>query len=511
MPQSPRAEEPQPDTLIGYRLVRKLGSGSRADIFLAVGDVAEPQQSVALKLFHTSTTASSVAAEVEALARLDSPHCVRLVDYATDDSGRSVFVLTRAARGSVARLLALRGPIAAGEAVTILAPIAGAVAAFHDAGVVHSRIGAARVHFGDRGEPILLGFGHAYVVDAPADRRSAGFDTDREHLATLATFVLSAATQHGGESAEITSQATSRAADVEALHDWIHSTPRPLPAGFALDLQSRLFDLSAGRAVSFEPRGKSALRSATPAATALAVRSSVTPPSNSSPGGALASGWVDVALSASPFAPLVARTRTALRTRLPSAVRAVRPRFWAAAAALALAAAALLVPHESVPESKPRQAPEGASSTGPSATGNPGSQVDAEQPAAALPFDPTGLPEDPVVALPLLLEERARCYADLSVLCLDEVNQADSALTAEDTAAILQPTEENDPAEGTPESTRVAVVGRALEGPFLTSEAGLVERLGNAALVNVSATGNPASVLMIRTEAGWRLRELYGG
>jgi hypothetical protein len=49
------------------------------------------------------------------------------------------------------------------------------------------------------------------------------------------------------------------------------------------------------------------------------------------------------------------------------------------------------------------------------------------------------------------------------------------------------------------------------DDPALTpSAATLVGSLGDAVLVSFTLNDEPASVLMIRTEAGWRLKTLFG-
>ncbi|PRY70309.1 protein kinase-like protein [Glaciihabitans tibetensis] len=499
------------DTLVGFRLVRKLGSGTRADVFLAVSDAPGPTESVALKLFHPATDASSIAAEVDALARVDHAHCVRLKDFATVDDGRSILVLSRVPRGSVARLIGLRGQLNPGEAVTIVAPIAGALAHLHAQGVVHTRLSAATVHFGESGEPILLGFGHSRVLAAPsAGRPDGAVAGDREALAVFAKFVL----------------ASTRVAvaDVDVVTHWIDSEPRPLHQNFAVDLQTRLFDFSPGSAVSFDrPRpgaGSGELRTYAHGAAAVADRSAANPASRKvtkSRG-----TWVDAALGAAPFAPVSARLRLLLRSRVGPLLRSVRRRFWVAGvvAIFAVGGAVVLMasPGDESIEAAPREAAEKPGATPPDTDpdGLPGGPTDGT-PAAGpdAPVDQeSGLPEDPVAALPLLLAERARCFEDLSVLCLRSVDQEEGALRAEDGAHILGADEgsadEGSTDEGSTDEGSTEVGGRALGEPFAVSADALVERLGDAALVQFTANEKPASVLMIRTEAGWRLRELYG-
>src|ERR1700710_1198021 len=58
-------------TLAGYRL----GSGSRADVYLATGSTG----SVALKVFRPETSRDSIGAELDALGRVESPPLPQLL------------------------------------------------------------------------------------------------------------------------------------------------------------------------------------------------------------------------------------------------------------------------------------------------------------------------------------------------------------------------------------------------------------------------------------------------
>ena len=128
--------------------------------------------------------------------------------------------------------------------------------------------------------------------------------------------------------------------------------------------------------------------------------------------------------------------------------------------------------------------------------------------AARDPTSPDPLPsadpvlsDDPVAALGALLAERERCIRDLSVLCLDGVLQKGSAAMERD-AAIIRSIQKG--GEVPPEA--------AIAAGGLT----LVERLGDSALVSLNAPGasppgaaqrTPASTLVMRGEAGWRIRD----
>jgi hypothetical protein len=102
-----------------------------------------------------------------------------------------------------------------------------------------------------------------------------------------------------------------------------------------------------------------------------------------------------------------------------------------------------------------------------------------------------GLPEDPVEAAVVLLELRGRCFHDLSLLCLDDVGQPGSAALADD--RILIRTVE-DGGEFPPDG-------------IIEGELSLVERLGDSALIDLPEGSDPSSILLMRTAAGWRIRD----
>ena len=106
--------------------------------------------------------------------------------------------------------------------------------------------------------------------------------------------------------------------------------------------------------------------------------------------------------------------------------------------------------------------------------------------------DPEGAgAEDPAVALRALLEVRAECIHDLSVLCLDAVAQPGSSALAHDQQLV-----------------RDLQRGGEMPEMIRADEIVVEERLGGTALMTVtSANSEPASILVMRSEAGWRIRD----
>jgi hypothetical protein len=177
-----------------------------------------------------------------------------------------------------------------------------------------------------------------------------------------------------------------------------------------------------------------------------------------------------------------------VRQRALTVLRGVRPRFWLLAGGIALAlmlAVALL--------------PAGAASSPRGAAPDPGPTSPA--PSTTVPSAPP-LPDDPLRAAEILLAARRSCIRSLSILCLADVDEASSAAFASDAALIQQ-------VQGGEEIPRSALES----GDALT----LVERLGDSALIGLgsSATSVPAStpgsILVIRTRAGWRIRDYLSG
>lgn len=164
-------------TVPGFDVVEMLGFGSGGEVWLARDQSSgEP---VALKRLRPGAGLEArdrLRREAAVLAGVTHPHVVRLrsVVGAGDDL---VLVLDLAPGGSLARLVAGRGPLSPGEVVTVAVPLAQALADVHTRGLVHGDVTPANVLFAADGRPLLsdLGVSRLLGEGATAEEGTVGF------------------------------------------------------------------------------------------------------------------------------------------------------------------------------------------------------------------------------------------------------------------------------------------------------------------------------------------------
>lgn len=384
-----------------------------------------------------------VATELEALDRGAGEHVVALEDVAADERS-TVLVLERLAPGTLADLLERRTRLAVGEAVTILAPLATTLERLHAVGVAHGALTLASIGFREDGAPTLLGFGAAELF-APGAPEVVRETVDGVRADRDAF-------------REVASLVLGRVAGSRA------DAARRLAAGLTPaapgELAAGLFALATPTPVDLaEDADGGALRVGEPRDGGAEV---VDPTASVLPSWVLA------------FVP------DGLRPRIIHAGERVGGvwRSWSPArrrlvlgggAAVATVGVALAL----VPASP--------------STVSADPVLTTSMPSAA----PDDLPDDPVAAAVLLLDRREDCLRELSVLCLDGVVQAGSAAQADDVALVR------------------SVLGGSEypDATILDGSAVLVERLGDSALLDLPAGSSPASLLLLRTDEGWRIRQ----
>lgn len=103
---------------------------------------------------------------LEVLARVRHPHLVPLLDVVEIDAHRTALVTAHVEGPSVGAVLALRPRWRAGEVLTLVAPVAGALEALEAEGLRHGDVSPENVVLGPGGTPVLVDL--ASVVLPPA-------------------------------------------------------------------------------------------------------------------------------------------------------------------------------------------------------------------------------------------------------------------------------------------------------------------------------------------------------
>lgn len=148
----------------GYDVLELLGYGASGEVWRARERGSGALVALRRLAGGDRAAVAAVRRQATVVRSLPSPHLVRL--RTTTRAGRDdVLVVDHAAGGSLAGLLQRRGPLAPGEVVTAVAPLAEALGQAHAHGLVHGRLRATEVLLTSDGRPLLDGLGTAVLHD----------------------------------------------------------------------------------------------------------------------------------------------------------------------------------------------------------------------------------------------------------------------------------------------------------------------------------------------------------
>ncbi|MBP3036816.1 protein kinase [Arthrobacter sp. zg-ZUI100] len=144
----------------GFRVGRLIGSGARARVWLAVreDDGARFALKIPVAEQPGRTSTFETRRELNILSRFEHENLLQLYTVLDTDQGAGL-LMEYAPGQSLARLAAARGQLAPGEAVTVLAGIASALAYLADQGMTHSDISPGNILFTAHGKPLLADLG----------------------------------------------------------------------------------------------------------------------------------------------------------------------------------------------------------------------------------------------------------------------------------------------------------------------------------------------------------------
>jgi hypothetical protein len=150
-------------TVKGYVVDELIGFGGTGEVWRA-HDI-DTGETVALKRLRKKGAAATerLRRESQLLATVAGPHVISARRLIVED-GEAVLVMDYAAGGSLASVLGVRGKLPAPEVVTVLAPIAAALAAAHARDLVHGDLTPANILFTAAGRPVVADFGIAQAL-----------------------------------------------------------------------------------------------------------------------------------------------------------------------------------------------------------------------------------------------------------------------------------------------------------------------------------------------------------
>ncbi len=179
----PRAEQHSdaPRRVGPYALERLLGRGGMGAVFLAQRDDAAYRKQVAIKLldvgWHDDTLVRRFQVERQILADLEHPHVARLLDGGTAEDGRPYLVMEWVDGVPIDRFCRERA-LSTQARVEMFRKVCAAVHFAHQNLVVHRDLKPANILVTESGEPKLLDFGIAKLLD-PVEARVSQTETGR--------------------------------------------------------------------------------------------------------------------------------------------------------------------------------------------------------------------------------------------------------------------------------------------------------------------------------------------
>jgi serine/threonine protein kinase len=190
-----------------YRLVRELGRGGMGAVYLALRDDDEYRTEVAIKVLHRGLETEAAVArfrdERQILATLEHPGIVRLLDGGSTDDGLPYLVMEHVA-GVPITAWADERRLSVAARVALFRKVCDAVGYAHGRLIVHRDLKPQNILVDQRGDPKLLDFGIARLLD----------DVDRQALTRTGAQLL---TPGYASPEQVRGEPVSTAADVYAL------------------------------------------------------------------------------------------------------------------------------------------------------------------------------------------------------------------------------------------------------------------------------------------------------
>ena len=151
-----------------YELVKCIGHGGMADVYLALDLILDRQ--VAIKILKPDSNADKVALErfareAQASTQLSHPNIVDIYDVGDDDNIH--YIVMEYVKGhTLKQLIKKRGPLPTRETIWIMKQLTSALMEAHKNGLIHRDIKSQNILIKDDGTVKLADFGIAILNNA---------------------------------------------------------------------------------------------------------------------------------------------------------------------------------------------------------------------------------------------------------------------------------------------------------------------------------------------------------
>jgi serine/threonine protein kinase len=170
----------------GYRIIKKIGQGGMADVYLGVQEALDRQ--VAIKvldplLLRDEQFAARFIKEARTAARLDHRNIITIHDVGMTQEGdiHYYYIVMEHLAGSLNARLKKQGPLSPPQALEIIKDIARALEYAHQQGFIHRDIKPDNIMFRFDGSVVLGDFGIARAMDATTQLTRTGMSIGTPH------------------------------------------------------------------------------------------------------------------------------------------------------------------------------------------------------------------------------------------------------------------------------------------------------------------------------------------
>lgn len=162
-------ETKPPPRVPGWEVLRELGRGGSSTVWL-VADAEGAQAALKIPDRPAEGPAAVLDIEMRAVGDLRHDHVVPPLGVVETDAGPGLLSEYHPG-GSLGSLVRAAGPLPLGQVITVLVPVAQALQALHEHGVVHGDVSPGNILFTVQGRPALADLGSSRVLGGAEEHR----------------------------------------------------------------------------------------------------------------------------------------------------------------------------------------------------------------------------------------------------------------------------------------------------------------------------------------------------